>query len=92
MRQLVWCALVMTACGPGLDSSIFAPGKNEPTKPETTTPVATPTGPTGSEEEAQAYAFESGAVWEATPGALEWLAARTESLQARPMGKEKKKK
>ena len=48
--------------------------------------------PTGSEEEARAYAFERRAVWEATPGALEWLAARTESLQARPMGKEKKKK
>jgi tetratricopeptide (TPR) repeat protein len=47
--------------------------------------------PTGSEEEAQAYAFESRAVWEATPGALEWLAARTESLQTRPGGNEKKK-
>ncbi|HKH45628.1 MAG TPA: hypothetical protein VKM72_13285 [Thermoanaerobaculia bacterium] len=32
----------------------------------------------GSEEEAQTYAAEGRAVWEATPGALEWLAARTE--------------
>ena len=48
--------------------------------------------PTGSKEEAQAYAFESRAVWEATPGALEWLAARAESLEASPSGKEKKKK
>jgi tetratricopeptide (TPR) repeat protein len=48
--------------------------------------------PTGSEEEAQAYAFESRVVWETTPGALEWLAARTESLQVRPKGKERKNK
>jgi hypothetical protein len=48
--------------------------------------------PTGSEEEAQAYAFEGRAVWEATPGALEWLAARTESLQTRLGGNETKKK
>jgi tetratricopeptide (TPR) repeat protein len=31
---------------------------------------------TGSEEEAYAYAAEGRAAWEATPGALEWLAAR----------------
>lgn len=33
---------------------------------------------TGSEEEAHAYAAEGRAAWEATPEALEWLAARTE--------------
>jgi tetratricopeptide (TPR) repeat protein len=33
--------------------------------------------PTGSEEEARAYAAGGRAVWEATPGALDWLAART---------------
>lgn len=32
---------------------------------------------TGSEEEARAYAAEGRAVWETTPGALDWLAART---------------
>jgi tetratricopeptide (TPR) repeat protein len=33
---------------------------------------------TGSEEEAHAYAMEGRAVWEATPGALEWLTERKE--------------
>lgn len=45
--------------------------------------------PTGSGEEAQVYAFESRAIWDATPGALEWLAARTESLQVETRNKKK---
>ncbi len=48
--------------------------------------------PTGSEEEAQAYTSEGRAAWEATPGALEWLAARTESLQSLTKEKGRKKK
>lgn len=32
---------------------------------------------TGSDEEAQAYAAEGREVWEATPGALDWVAAQT---------------
>jgi tetratricopeptide (TPR) repeat protein len=37
---------------------------------------------TGSEEEAQIYAAEGRAAWEATPGALEWLAVQVERERA----------
>lgn len=48
---------------------------------------------TGSEEEAYAYAAEGRAAWEATPGALEWLAARAEELpKESKKGKGRKKK
>lgn len=44
---------------------------------------------TGSEDEAYAYAAEGRASWEATPGALEWLAARArkETKAKRPRRK-----
>lgn len=45
---------------------------------------------TGSAEEAQAYAAEGRAAWEATPGALEWLAERVEALRATERRRKKK--
>lgn len=48
--------------------------------------------PTGSEEEARIYASEGRGAWEVTPGAFEWLAARTESSQSHPEEKGRKKK
>ncbi len=47
---------------------------------------------TGSAEEAAAYASAGRAVWEATPGALEWLAERAEVLQQNLAGEGRKKK
>ena len=44
---------------------------------------------TGSEDEAIAYAAEGRAAWRATPGALEWLQARTKE-KARVRGSKKK--
>jgi len=47
---------------------------------------------TGSAEEASAYAAAGRDVWEATPGALEWLAARAEVLQRDQTRNGRKKK
>lgn len=46
--------------------------------------------PTGSAEEARAYAEEGRAAWEATPGALQWLAERTEELRREERRRKKK--
>jgi tetratricopeptide (TPR) repeat protein len=45
--------------------------------------------PTGSAEEARAYAEEGRAAWDATPGALQWLAERAEELHQAEKRKKK---